>query len=71
MTIEAVYAESMSTMSKLLQEGTNPLEVAAVMMSQALSLYKTVLSEDDYTKIVESIVFSKNKVQKFEQPTIN
>jgi len=47
----------------------DPMEVAAVMMAQALSLYRTGLDEMDYNKIVDSISSSRDCVQKFT-PTI-
>jgi hypothetical protein len=41
------------------------MEVAAIMMAQALSIYKTGLSELDYNQMVDSISASRTKVQKF------
>jgi len=38
------------------------LAVAAVMLSQALTLYRTALSEDDYDRIIESISELKDRV---------
>jgi len=42
------------------------LEVAGVMMAQALSIYKTAMSEDDYNRIVDSISSMRSQVKKFE-----
>ena len=39
------------------------LAVAAVMLSQALTLYRTALSENDYDRIIESISESKDRVK--------
>ena len=47
----------------------DPMEVAAIMMAQALSIYKTSLDEIDYNKIVDSISASRSQVHKFT-PTI-
>jgi hypothetical protein len=47
----------------------DPMEVAAIMMAQALSLYKTGLDEIDYNKMVDNISASRSKVIKFT-PTI-
>lgn len=47
----------------------NGLVVAGVMLAQALSIYKTVLTEDGFDDIVENIVASKRHVQKFNVPT--
>ncbi len=51
-------------------EDYRPLEVAGVMIAQALRIYKTVLSEEDFEKIVDSISNSRGKVEKFEGPII-
>ena len=47
----------------------NGLVVAGVMLAQALSIYKTVLTEDGFDDIVENIVASKRHVKKFNVPT--
>jgi hypothetical protein len=43
----------------------NPMEVAAIMMAQALSIYRTTMSEEDYNRMVDSISASRDKVQTF------
>jgi len=47
----------------------NGLIVAGVLLAQALSIYKTMLTEDGFDDIVEGIVASKRHVQKFNVPT--
>lgn len=47
----------------------NGLVVAGVMLAQALSIYKTVLTEDGFDDIVENIVANKRHVQKFPTTT--
>jgi len=42
------------------------LAVASVMMAQALSIYKTVLSENDYNIIVDNMSDNRAKIKKFE-----
>jgi hypothetical protein len=42
------------------------LEIAAIMMTQALSLYRSSLDEEDYNSMVDNISASRNKVHKFE-----
>lgn len=44
-----------------------PMEVAAIMMAQALSIYRTGLSDEEYNQMVDSISASRNKVHTFEQ----
>ena len=46
-----------------------PMEVAAIMMTQALTIYKSAMSEDDYNRMVDNISASRNKVKTFERPT--
>jgi hypothetical protein len=45
------------------------MEVAAIMMTQSLSIYKTSLDEIDYNKIVDNMSSSRGQVKKFI-PTI-
>jgi 5-bromo-4-chloroindolyl phosphate hydrolysis protein len=46
------------------------MEVAAIMMAQALTIYKSALSEDEYNAIVDNISNSRDKVKRFERPVI-
>jgi hypothetical protein len=43
----------------------DPMEVAAIMMAQALSIYRTTMSEEDYNRMVDSISSTRDKVQTF------
>ena len=45
-----------------------PMEVASVMMAQALSIYRTNMSEDDYNQMVDAISASRNRVHTFTNP---
>jgi hypothetical protein len=45
-----------------------PMEVAAVMMAQSLTIYKSALSEEEYNKIVDNISASRDKVKTFSKP---
>lgn len=47
----------------------SPMEVAAIMMAQALTIYKSAMSEEDYNRIVDNISSSRDKVKTFERPT--
>ena len=46
------------------------MEVAAIMMTQALSIYKSALSEDDYHRMVDNISSMRDKVQTFGKPVL-
>jgi hypothetical protein len=41
----------------------NPLEVAAVLLAQAMSIYRTVLDDDDYNKMVDDISRLREEVK--------
>jgi hypothetical protein len=41
----------------------DPLEVAAVLMAQAMTIYKTVLDDKDYNKIVDDISTMRDRVK--------
>ena len=45
-------------------------KVAAVMMTQALSIYKSSMDEDQYNRMVDNISASRDKVYTFEKPVI-
>ena len=47
----------------------SPMEVAAIMMAQSLTIYKSAMSEDDYNQMVDSISASRNKVKTFKRQT--
>ena len=45
-----------------------PMEVAAIMMTQALTIYKSALSEEEYNQMVDNISASRSKIKTFERP---
>lgn len=65
-SLEYVYNEVMMVMERLLNEDQNPLAVAAVFASQAMGLYKTVLSDTDYDTMIESLVEKKDSIKPYE-----
>lgn len=54
-----VHNEKMNTHS--------PLEIAAILMAQSLSIYKTVLDEDEYNRMVDSISDLRDSVKEIPQ----
>ena len=48
----------------MIDKDHSPLAIAAILMTQALSIYKTVLEEDEYNAIVDSISDKRDKVTK-------
>ncbi len=77
--IEAVYHAVQGFSSALVAKmQADPLVVAAVLASTALSIYKTTLSPEDFDNIVEAIAASKDSVKDYnqlmfslEEPTIH
>jgi len=59
-----VYRETLNMIDKLISDH-DPLVIAGVMMTQSLSLYRSTLSEEDYSSIVTSILEKKDKVYTF------
>lgn len=62
-TAAELYRKYEKFMQIMLEEHTI-LEVAAVMTIQSLSIYKTFLDDEDYNKMIDSIVENKDKVKK-------
>ena len=48
----------------------SPAALAGVMVAQALTLYKTMMSEEEFDAMVDSISSSRNKVQKLDIPVL-
>ena len=63
--IEDLYAKYLQFTSVMLEEYKD-IEIAGVMVTQALSMYKTVLEEEDYQRMVTSIYERRNDVKTFD-----
>ena len=70
-SLEYVYNEVLMVMERLLKEDQNPLAIAAVLASQAMGLYKTVLSDEDYNSMIDSLVDKKDNVQPYEARSLH
>jgi hypothetical protein len=46
-------------------EDYKDIEIAGIMITQALSMYRTVLPEEDYQRMVQSIYEQRNDVKTF------
>jgi len=62
--LENLYQEYWNFHGTMFDKDHNPLEIAAILVAQGLTLYKTVLDEEDYNKMVTSIIESSQKVLK-------
>ena len=64
-SIEDLYAKYLQFTAVMLEEYKD-IEIAGVMITQALSLYRTVLPEEDYQRMVKSIYERRNEVKTFD-----
>lgn len=53
-----------------MSEKYDALAIAGIMTAQALSIYKTMMSESEYNKMVDSISESRDLVQTFQGPNL-
>lgn len=58
-----IFADQMAT-------DHNALEIAAVMMTQALSIYKTTLSAEEFDNIVDVMSSSRESVKTFAKTNL-
>jgi hypothetical protein len=65
-----VYRETLNLIDKLVADH-DPLVIAGVMMAQSLSLYRSTLSEDDYSSVVTSILEKKDKIYTFNSGNLH
>jgi hypothetical protein len=63
--IEDLYAKYLQFTSVMLEDYKD-IEIAGVMITQALSMYRTVLPEEDYQRMVKSIYERRNDVKTFD-----
>ena len=46
--VDDVFRDVLNLVMEKIEDGTNPMALAGVMMAQAMMMYKTHLKEDDY-----------------------
>lgn len=54
-TIDDLYQDYWAIHAQMIDKGHAPLEIAAILVAQSMSIYKTVLDTDDYDKMVDDI----------------
>lgn len=67
--LEELYGKLWIVISDL-SEKYEPLEVAGVMTAQAMTIYKSILSPEEYEMMAESIYNTRDKIKKLERPVI-
>jgi hypothetical protein len=65
--LETLYSNYLEFTDHMVSEH-GAMEVAAIMMAQALSIYKSALPENEYHKMVATIYASRDKVKTFDRP---
>jgi hypothetical protein len=66
---EELYNKYMA-FNQIMLEEYDAVEIAAIMAIQALSFYRTIMNEEDYLKIVDSIYSNRLNVKTFDGPFI-
>jgi hypothetical protein len=67
--LDELYQKQWSVTSVMLEDN-RPMEVAGVMLAQALRIYKTLLSEKEFDQMMDNISNSRDKIEKFQGPII-
>lgn len=53
--INELYQDYWAIHAQMIDKGHSPLEIAAILVAQSMSIYKTVLDISEYDKMVDSI----------------
>jgi hypothetical protein len=63
-SIEDLYTKYLQ-FNSVMMEDYQDIEIAGIMITQALSMYRTVLLEEDYQRMVKSIYERRNDIKTF------
>ena len=70
MTTEELYREFETlTVEMVVEEKHDILECAAMMMAQAMRIYKTALTPEDYQSMMKTVLESKDVITEVESST--
>ena len=70
--LEKAYRRFEKLAEELVKDGKHgPLEIAGIMMAQSMRIYKTALPDEEFERLVETILESRNRITPFQKPTIN
>ena len=71
MTTEELYRQFETlTVDMVVKEKHDILECAAMMMAQAMRIYKTALTPDDYESMIKAVLESSDDITEIEPPTL-
>lgn len=69
-SFDAVYQTILNELTRL-STGNDPLTVAAIMITQGLSVYKTLLSDAEYNNFVDLLSEYRDEIVPFEQEVLH
>jgi hypothetical protein len=61
--MERIYNDFFELVNTKLAAGQDPLEIAAVMTAISMSIYRTVLEDDDYQRMIDSVSGSRDRIR--------
>jgi hypothetical protein len=64
-----LYTRYLTFADQMAQDHT-AMEIAAVMMAQAMSIYKTALSEEDFNNVIDVMSVGRQSVKTFARPNL-
>jgi len=65
--LENLFREYWNQHKSIIEQGYEPLDVAAILMVHALSIYRTVLSAEEYEEMVDNMSARRGDVQSVPQ----
>lgn len=60
------YRKIIETVNSLSENNSEPLMIAAILTTTGLSLYKSLLDEDDYDKMLEVMIQFKDDINEHQ-----
>ena len=71
MTTEELYRQFETlTVDMVVKEKHDILECAAMMMAQAMRIYTTALTPEDYESMIKAVLESSDGITEMEPPTL-
>ena len=67
---KTLYDKNWESIEKLC-DSNDPLIVAGVIMAQALKLYKTALSDQDFERMMQTILDTRTEIRPLSGPTLH
>ncbi len=64
--IDDLYQDYWSIHAAMIDKGHTPLEIAAILVAQSMSIYKTILDPEDYDQMVDDISELRYNVQELK-----